>query len=217
MRKVTASLKLGLMLSLLTAAIGQAQTLEQKKGEVFALGVNFGIASFFASVVVGSQSEGNEAQSRSIRYAIADVGIGASGINRATDAPAKLLDDGALDGLRHDYYDWAVKNVGSPVDLYAQLIALRDGFTAKFAKLSAPLTHAYVLGVNLGIASGQATREDARQVVYASLVNAKAAAQALNLDVGPLDVCIALASGSTPMEEIYIKIVSIRSTFQSSF
>jgi hypothetical protein len=69
----------------------------------------------------------------------------------------------------------------------------------------------------MGIAEGQATAgDDARQIVYISLNNAKTEAQALGLDVAGLGECIILASSRTPMNELYQKIAALRVRYQSS-
>lgn len=102
--------------------------------------------------------------------------------------------------------------------IYNSIVAARDSYTAQLAKAGrSDLVHAYVLGVNLAIAEGQATAgETARQIVYSSLINAKPEAQALALDLSPLEECTSLANTTTPMTEVYAKILSLRSVYQSS-
>ncbi len=96
------------------------------------------------------------------------------------------------------------------------IVALRTSYSVKLSRASADLANAYNLGVNLAIAEGQTTAgEPARQIVYASLINARTAAQALKLDMSELNVCIELTNGRTPLEEVRNRIQSVRTTYQS--
>ena len=62
----------------------------------------------------------------------------------------------------------------------------------------------------------RASGDAARQIVYSSLINAKSEVQALALNLNPLNECIYLANTTTSMPEVYQKILSLRSTYQSS-
>ena len=98
------------------------------------------------------------------------------------------------------------------------VVTIRDGFTAKLSTYQggSDLVHAYSLGVNLGVAEGQATvGEPGRLTVVSALNAANADAQALGLDVKSLLECIQLVGGNAPMPTVYEKIQSIRSTFQA--
>ena len=188
----------------------------QSTGQLYALGFNMGLASFQASVVAGTT----------------DPNMGWSAldeVSRALFTAEKLARDmnsssfpsGELDHwLKYalQWHNFRPEFREAYQTLYNTIVSARDGYTAQLAKSGrSDLVHAYVLGVNIGIAEGQATVGDAaRQIVYSSLINARLEAQALGLDLNPLNECIYLANTTTPMREVYAKIVSLRSIYQSS-
>ena len=228
-------LPLALFAWLGAAAPAQAQaTLDQRRPQVYAMGVNFGITSYISSALACCQHLRSTQMIRGAQDGLTNVTIDLVAINSSAGAPQDFLPFHEVQQLKTEYSSMAsaddsclravvcaVLGIGGGSAklsrLFEQLVSLRDGITARFAKLSKPLTDTYVLGVNVGIAEGHATMgEPGRQVVFSSLMNAKAAAQQLGLDLSPLDACITLASGTTPMAEVHQRIISMRATYQSS-
>lgn len=198
----------------------------QTNKQLYLLGVHMGLASFQASVAFGEKN--NVSIISNARYfagiAMKD-GIGMiNQINTTANYHPPFLEIEGLQNLYKKRSQWSFGNDAESyrfavLEEYNGIVSLREGYTAQLSKYTglSNLVHAYTMGVNIAIAEGQATvGEAARQIVYASLVNAKAEAQALNLDLGPLNECINLINATTPIAEIYTKIVSMRSTYQSS-
>jgi hypothetical protein len=196
-----------------------AQTLAQKKPAAYALGVSMGFASYQLQVLAIKHGDG---------LVYRDAAASASGaitfirsINEAKDAPANMLDPAILSnvvGVSRSSVSFPTEEqfVDYIKSQYDQLVAVRTSYSATLSRVSPDLANAYNLGVNLAIAEGQTTAgEPARQIVYASLVNARSAAQALKLDMSELNVCIELAGGKTSLEELRNRISSVRTTYQS--
>ncbi len=198
----------------------------QTNQQLYILGVHMGLASFQASVAVGEKS--NTSIISNARYftdiAMKDGIAMINQINTTANYHPLFLEIEGLQNLYKKHSQWSFDNDAESYHTAVQqeyngIVAVREGYTAQLSKYTglSNLVHAYVMGVNIAIAEGQATAgEAARQIVYASLVNAKAEAQALHLDLGPLNECINLINATTPIAEIYTKIVSTRSTYQSS-
>lgn len=206
----------------------RAEVIAQLNGQSYAMGVNFGIGSYFASGLATVPSMRNLQIIEAAKDAFSMAGSSLAGINAATDAPPDFLPADEVAQITFAYFHWLEKFQGGKIcegcisdglDFQTQLVHIegtRDAITAKLSRVSAGLTNAYVLGVNMGIAEGHASGGDQyRQIVGASLQNARAAAVALGLNVSQLDVCIGMVNSSTPMSEIYHKIVPVRTTFQS--
>ncbi len=199
----------------------RAQTTKQ----LYILGVHMGLASFHASVAVGEKNN-LEAMKQAIYVSGTSVKDALSMVRQINSVASyhPFLEVDALQNLYQAYFSSIDQNDIEYARVvvkndYSGIIALREGYTAQLSKYNgmSNQVHAYVMGINIAIAEGQATvGEAARQIVYASLVNAKTEAQALNLDLGPLNECISLINATTPIAEIYTKIVSMRSTYQSS-
>jgi hypothetical protein len=196
-----------------------AQTLAQKKPAAYGLGVSMGFASFQLQVAATKHVNDQDAYLQAVGSAAGALKFVRS-INEAKDAPANMLDPNVLDS-----YVKVSNNVAQQSDenyvyivkrQYEELVAVRSSYAATLSRVSPDLANAYNLGVNLAIAEGQTTAgEPARQIVYASLVNARGAAQALKLDMSELNVCIELAGGKTSLEELRNKISSVRTSYQS--
>jgi hypothetical protein len=185
-----------------------------------------GLASFQASVALGEKTNVNKISTA--RYyagiAIKDGIDMINQINTTANYQHLFLDIESLQSLYKKHKEWSFGDNAESYNAAVQeeyngIVSLREGYTAQLSKYSgmSNLVHAYTIGVNIAIAEGQATAgEAARQIVYACLVNAKSEAQILNLDVGPLNECINLINATTPIAEIYSRIVSMRSTYQST-
>jgi hypothetical protein len=210
-----------LPVALLTVLMSPASKLSaQSSGQLYALGFNMGLASFQASVVTGGSNDFDFVQQA---WWSAGQALGSAvKVRDEINSSRALLTDTGLEKFPGMFLNVRSDDIGyykeAGKDLYSRIVAIREGYTAQLAKNGMNnLLHAYVLGVNIGIAEGQATAgEAARQIVYSSLINAKSEAQALDLDLNPLNECISLANTTTPMAEVYQKIVSLRSVYQSS-
>jgi hypothetical protein len=198
----------------------------QSKSDLYILGATMGFASFKASFVLNAPnySESVGTAWELIAPNLRDADKLVNSVNSRTPG---FLDKGNLDEILKYYGSGGIAANNDDFKAskefltryYNNIVTLREGFTAQLARKSASngLVHSYVLGVNIAIAEGQATvGEAARQIVNTSLMNAKIEAQALGLDLTSINECINLINASTPIGEIYTKIVSLRSTFQNS-
>lgn len=192
-------------------------------GQLYALGVNIGGASVQVSVAMNEKSDANKiAKAREIALSALNHCIDqVSAINAKSQSP--LLDLAGLKNLVSSQTNGVNQaDVQSPltVAFYNTLVAQRSAITATLAQdpSRSMLVHSFTLGVNIAIAEAQATvGQAARQVVLQSLTLAEPDAQALQLNTGALDECIALAGdGTTPMPDLYTKIVAVRAGFQGS-
>jgi hypothetical protein len=203
------------------AILFSGSLLAQSTKQLYAVGVNMGQASFYASV---AQDENNYDHMLSVRdLALESLKNAVTFIDTINNASPFLLDIDALKSLienqtvssnNKSYYN----NILNP-QLHDRIITLIDGFLEKLTQdpNMSDYEHAYTLGVQIAIAEEQAAAgEAARQIVYISLNSAKSAAQELDLDITPLNECLILSSGTAPMKDVYTKIVSLRSTYQSS-
>jgi len=224
MKKINC-LSLLIIFSLVFSVNISAQLFESKKGVAYALGLNMGFASFHASVALGE----TEKPGGRIGRMGGSFNLSNGALKDALKHASSINESGiVLDLEKLKYYStftlsWEFDSDPSIfkstiLPFYNDVVSIRESFTAVLARSSENLTNAYTLGVNIAIAEGQATvGEAARQVVYICLTNAKTYAQSLNLNLTTLNECILLAGGTTPMADIYAKIVSLRSSYQSSF
>ena len=210
-----------LMVAFPVVGTSQAQLLEQRTGPIYAMGVNFGIVSYFSSALSCCKGMRSEVMARSAANGLLNVENDLIRIGINSGGWDKFLPLAELKALQNEYSamannfaacsnggacgygdDWKAQSGAQLTQLFTNVLSTRDGITTTFSKISKRANDTYVLGVNVGIAEGHATQgESTRLVVYASLTNARNAAQQLNLDLAPIDACIALASGSTPIED----------------
>jgi len=194
----------------------------QTKGQLYALGVQMGLASYQASVANSATTDiqlvksARALASFSLRQAVST----ANDINAA--AKAFVVEDNDIRGMIGEYEinnpddEWLRANVSRE---YQDIIVIRERITAHLAQSPSwsALVHGYVLGVNMGIAEGHASGGDAfRSRVATSLGNARNEAQALGLDLTALNTLISLNASTAATKEVYQQISSVRSTFQSS-
>lgn len=194
-------------------------------------GANFGITSYFASILRVMP----ETRTKEIVIAAQN---GLVNVNTDLRALAQASDSGFYDldptiqkvaDLAVAYSDMALRVQGighvtpdSPYadasfdKLYKQVVGVRDELTGHLSTRSKPVTDMYVLGVHIGIARGHASGGDGgRQVVHDALVNAKAAARELHFDTAELDACIATSLSTTPMPELLRRVIAIQQYYQT--
>ena len=212
---------------LVSRTAGIAQSVQNN----YALGVQMGFSSFWASKAAGEQHS-NVNRTSFLHSALQSLGS-ARDMVPVINAPY-----GAYPVLKGDEinqcYDFGA-NLWSRCDdennckkgcqdCFNRINGIRDSYTAQFASLTPDHSyfgHAYLMGVNIAIAEAQATvGDDARVIVLSALNNAKSALVEFNkqrpaIDIRPLDESILFASGTTPMTEVYSKILSLRTTYQS--
>ena len=224
-----------LPVAVLTLLILPATTLPaQSPGQLYALGVNMGLASYQVSAV----ETGNNLPY--VRAALDETGkslYAASTIKDAIDNSAggrSLSDSGAnLKDLTsrvlgypqgHNFTDYKRDSV----ELQKRIERLRDGYSAQLQSRGIPMLYsAYLLGVHLGIAEGLASSNNdlARSDIDGWLNKAKTHAKALGLDPRPLKECHDYLFGQNPsdlmnnrysssLNEIHWKIISARSYYQ---
>ncbi len=104
-------------------------------------------------------------------------------------------------------------------ELYDTIVAMRSAMTATPTKANrgaVAFVNAFDLGVNMAIAEAQSTGgPEARLVVVEALAEARTNARSLQLDLAPLEECIQLARGSTPLPDLHTRILSVRTAFQT--
>lgn len=111
-------------------------------------------------------------------------------------------------------------------DVYDALVNARDCYTPALARMSPAFAHAYAMGANITTAEVHATLDERhRSTVVGALNVTKQALLNFNASIGgndpklpvaPIDECIALASGSTPLREVQQRIGSVRNSYRTS-
>lgn len=193
-------------------------------GQLYALGVNMGLASVQAAVATGKSSVEGIVSTLSLAASALYTAIAEeTTVNKSLQPP--LLD---LSGIQQFANVDLIKSATAwdPGDLatfvnrcYNDVVAVRTGITATLAQdpSRASLVHAYDLGVNIAIAEADAASGATTQEVLANLTAAKPDALALQLDSAGLDQCVTLLTdGTVRMADLYTKILAVRSAFQAS-
>jgi hypothetical protein len=208
--------------------------LAQSPGQLYALGVNMGIASYQISAV---RDGTNLPYVKAAWNETAASVYAASNTKNAIDTSAGgLFLSGSynLEKLATNLVEYA--NQGHDFAEYKQqglkgvntIESLRTGYSKQLTSRGIPtLLQAYLLGVNLGIAEGQATSNNdwARTIIAKSLDNATGQAIALGLDPRPLRQCRDYIFAANPngqmnnrysysLDEIHGRIISLRSYHQ---
>lgn len=197
----------------------------QSTKQIYAAGVNMGLASFQASIAL--EEKDNYAHMIAARklalqflnnaftfITCIDTAAGYSSPLLDTNTLKSLIEKQSVVSTSNNYYN----SILNP-ELFEGIIRLIDEYTEKLTENAdwSHYLHAYTLGVQMAIAEEQAAiGEPARQIVYISLNTAKVAAQELDLDLTKLNECLILSSGTASMEDIYSRIVSLRNIYQSS-
>jgi hypothetical protein len=169
----------------------------------FALGIHLGLASVQLSV---NECDATKLALSDLREALSlEQRLNAGGYRASFIQLEQLLDR-------------APGDCGAPA--LSDVEAHRTGLSAEFGRSSKLLPMLYDLGVQLGIAEGQASRgEPARQVVSLTLRNAVTTAEpilgAQHAAVVGLQDCVKLADGTTPLSEVQSKLVAVRATIQA--
>ena len=115
-----------------------------------------------------------------------------------------------------DSFMAAIKNESMVIETARDAYSGTLGMYSKINNRAINLHDAYLLGVNIATAEGHSTLGDAeRQIVSSALLSAKENAESLSLDLAPLNECILLSNGTTPMDALNKKIVSLRVAYLS--
>ena len=206
----------------LFAAVGaaQAQSPSSVRGNAFALGVHMGFASFALHEAdreperdalgfeIFASRQSRERWCSRAKSEMTSAGTNVAGVNSylASASPENRLSAPDIS---------AAGDLTCPAEQF--VVNLRGGYSATLARGPADLANAYNLGVNIGIAEIQASvGEPARQIVIASLSNARGQVSALGLNAQPLEDAFNLAISNASMTVVHERVLSARTTYQSS-
>ena len=171
----------------------------------YGLGVSMGFASFQSVVGGPGYWPARDALVQAKAFAN-QLKVGFPKLNAAT------LDEmiNHLNKMPEGTWSAALGNVAP------RIVTTRGEYSGTLQQASKRAGDAYDLGVAISIAEAQATAGDpARQIVRASLINAKAPAGRLGLPVDEINNILIIINRGAPMNSVYNQVTYVRGKFQA--